>query len=264
MKQSDMIGNYNNKVRDFLIQNLIRENNLYFGNSDLLWINQVADAWMNDQINSKWRYELIKDFFKLNKVAKILDMASGCGTFVFYGLLNGYDVYGIEPEKWKNEFNRMKIELYNYPANWGSRFTEAFGEKLPFQDNFFDVVSSYQTLEHVSDVKACIKEMLRVLRGGGIMLLQFPDYRSTFESHYRIPWLPLFPKSLAAIYLKILGKPILGLSTINYVTKGNIMHLLHQSNCIEVTDLDKIYFQIRINKFIDRCKLKNIGYFGKI
>ena len=94
-----MSEDYYKEVRDFLVWNIVREYNLYFGNSDMRCINYVADAWMNDRSNSKWRYELIKEFFKFDKNAKILDMASGCGTFVFYGILNGYDVFGIEPEE---------------------------------------------------------------------------------------------------------------------------------------------------------------------
>lgn len=61
----------------------------------------------------------------------------------------------------------MKISLYDYPESCGSRFIEAFGECLPFEDESFDIVSSYQTLEHISDVKACVKEMLRVVRKKG-------------------------------------------------------------------------------------------------
>ena len=262
----DMSGNYYKKVRDFLVQNLIREDDLYFGNSDVQWINYVADAWMNDQSNSKWRYEIIKEFFKLNKGAKILDMASGCGTFVFYGLLNGYYVYGIEPEQWKNEFNRMKIKLYGYPEHWKGHFIKAFGESLPFQDESFDVVSSYQTIEHVSDVKACLKEMIRVTKKGGVIFLQFPDYWSSFEGHYQLPWIPLFPKLLARFYLRMLGKPLLGLDSINYVTKKNIMHLLRQNDRVELTDLDDVTFQRRkeniINKF--NFKFKKIDQLGKI
>ena len=193
-RKNDVIGNHYKEVRDYLVQNLNQENNHYYGSSPIQ-INSVADAWMNDQSNSKWRYELIKELLKVGKDTKILDMASGCGSFVFYGLLNGYDAYGVEPEEWKNNFNKMKIQLYGYPKNWRSRFAEAFGESLPFKDECFDVVSSYQTLEHVSDVKSCLKEMLRVTRKNGIILLQFPDYRSSFEGHYRLSWMPLFPKN---------------------------------------------------------------------
>ncbi|WP_219925286.1 methyltransferase domain-containing protein [Aeromonas veronii] len=36
-----------------------------------------------------------------------------------------------------------------------------------FEDNTFDVVTTYQTLEHVQDVAACIDELIRVAKPGG-------------------------------------------------------------------------------------------------
>jgi len=253
-------------VKKFLVFNLNRESKLYWGMNDAQWIDRVANAWMSDKSNSVWRYKLIKKFSNFNKNSKILDMASGCGTFVFYGLLNSYNVYGIEPEEWKNKFNRMKIKLYGYPKNWKNKFIKAFGEHLPFQDESFDIVSSYQTLEHVSDVKSCLKEMLRVTKEGGSIFLHFPDYRSTFEGHYRLPWRPLFQKNLAKTYLKILKRPTLGLDTINYVTKRNVIHLLQilGNSKIVITDLDKLFFHKRTKHIIKKLSLKKMGRTGKI
>jgi len=262
-----MVNNYYKKVRKFLVQNLIREYSFYWGISDFRWIDHVADAWINDQSNSRWRYELIKKFFNddsdYSYNYKMLDMASGCGTFVFYGLLNGYDVYGIDPAEWKNKFNKMKIKLYNYSRSWIGHFIKAVGEYLPFKDESFDIVSSYQTLEHVSDVEKCLQEMLRIVREGGSMFLHFPDYRSTFESHYRLPWIPLFPKTLARFYLKVLGRPTLGLDTINYVTKRNIMRYFKDKQ-FEVIDLDCVFFHKRSKNIIEKFNFKRIGSMGKV
>ena len=97
-----------------------------------------------------------------------------------------------------------------------------------------------------------------------MILLQFPDYRSSFEGHYRLPWIPLFPKLFAKVYLKMLGKPLLGLDSINYVTKKNIMHLLRQNNQVEITDLDKVCFQRRTENIINKFNFKKIGSTGKI
>lgn len=260
-----MIEKCYQEVNDFLVKNLKKDEDIFFGNSsDLNWIKYVSDAWMNDQSNSSWRFELIKEFFKLNDNHRILDMASGCGTFVFYGLLNGYNTYGVDPEAWKNEFNRLKIQLYSYPKHWGGNFIRAFGECLPFKNESFDIISSYQTLEHVSDIKSCCKEMLRIVKRGGIILLHFPDYRSSFEGHYRLPWIPLFPKPLARIYLKILDRPTLGLDSINYVTKRNIIHILRQNDGVQLIDYDKVLFRKRTENIIDKFNfdklysLKNI------
>jgi len=48
--------------------------------------------------------------------------------------------------------------------------------ELPFEDGSFDVVLSLEMLEHVAPVdrEACLREMLRVLRPGGRLVLTFP------------------------------------------------------------------------------------------
>jgi ubiquinone/menaquinone biosynthesis C-methylase UbiE len=132
----------------------------------------------------------------------------------------------------------MKADVYGYPQNWKYRFIKGVGEELPFADQTFDFVSSYQTLEHVQDVRRCLQEMLRVLRPGGAMFLRSPDYRSIFEGHYRLPWLPLFPRSLARLYLRALSRPEIGLSTLNYITTPSIKRMLRNEK-VKIIDLDR-------------------------
>lgn len=100
------------------------------------------------------------------------------------------------------------------------------GEDLPFEDDFFDCCTSYQTLEHVEDPEKCILEMLRITKVGGGIHIMCPDYRSTYEGHYNLPWLPLFPRTFAKIYLNILGRSDKCLDTIKYVTTNNLLRWL--------------------------------------
>ena len=227
-------------LRAFLRTHLEHEFAHYFGVTDTRYIDSVTDAWLNDETSSQRLYDDIARFAggEIPKSARILDMASGCGTFVYYGLRHNLDVWGIDPEEWKHTFNRMKADVYGYPQKWKSRFVKGVGETLPFTDQTFDFVSSYQTLEHVQDVKQCLQEMLRVLRPGGVMFLRSPDYRSIFEGHYRLPWLPLFPRSLARLYLWVLGRPEVGLSTINYITTPSIKRMLRNEK-VRIIDLDR-------------------------
>src|SRR5690606_29394462 len=158
----------------------------YFGTRNDEWLARVADMWLDDKNNSRGRYKDIERYSggSVPARARLLDMACGCGTFVFFGLLNGLDVWGIDPQDWKLELNNAKCGVYGYPADWKSRFIKAVGERLPFPDAHFDFVVSYQTLEHVQSVDICISEMARVLKPGGALFLHAPDYRSTFEGHY--------------------------------------------------------------------------------
>ena len=128
----------------------------------------------------------------------------------------------------------------------------SIGENLPYQDNSFDCVSTFQTLEHVQNVKKCLLELVRVTKTGGGIHIRCPDYRSTYEGHYYLPWLPCFPRKTAKIYLKILKRPTLGLDTIQYVTLPKIKRILNEINLktnkrLNVIDLNKNYFESELN-----------------
>lgn len=57
------------------------------------------------------------------------------------------------------------------------------GEQLPFPDNGFDLVLSHEVLEHVQDDQAAIREIVRVLRPGGRLVLFVPNRGYPFETH---------------------------------------------------------------------------------
>lgn len=244
------------KAKTFLFNNIKNDIDNMIGISNIEEIQKVTDAWMDDKNNSKDRFNIIKYYFE--DAHKILDMASGAGTFVYYGLLNGYDAHGIDCEEWKHDFIKMKANENNYPKVWQSHFLNGFGEKLPYEDSTFDVASSYQTLEHVSDVKMCLSEMIRVTKKGGGIHIECPDYCSTFEPHYQIAWLPLFPKTLANLYIKARGRNIEYLATLNYVTKNSI-----KQNVLEIgreQNLDLEIIDINKESFIKVLKKRNLQF----
>lgn len=215
------------KARDFLEENIRKDAKLCFGITDNDWVKRVTDNWFNDRENYDGRWNLIKE--RISEVGCVLDMAAGCGTFVLYGLHNGYNVYGIEPEEWKREYFRKKVIASDYPEKYLYHVVAAVGESLPFEDDSFDLVTTYQTLEHVNDVNRCIQEMLRVLRPRGILYVRAPDYNSFFEGHYRIPFFPKMNKKFAESYLKLIGRPILGLQNLQLITEKEIVKLLSSS-----------------------------------
>jgi SAM-dependent methyltransferase len=48
------------------------------------------------------------------------------------------------------------------------------GEKWPLQDERYDVLLSTQVIEHVDDLEFLVKEMSRVLKSDGVIILSFP------------------------------------------------------------------------------------------
>jgi len=57
------------------------------------------------------------------------------------------------------------------------------GEFLPYPPNTFDLVLSHEVLEHVHDDRQSTKEIVRVLRPGGRLVLFVPNRGYPFETH---------------------------------------------------------------------------------
>jgi ubiquinone/menaquinone biosynthesis C-methylase UbiE len=58
----------------------------------------------------------------------------------------------------------------------GVEFKVGFAEKLPFADEVFDVAYSLEVIEHVAEYAAMISEMCRVVKPGGYIYIQTPNY----------------------------------------------------------------------------------------
>jgi ubiquinone/menaquinone biosynthesis C-methylase UbiE len=58
------------------------------------------------------------------------------------------------------------------------RFEMATAEKIPVLDNSYDMVVSFETLEHVDDQETMLKEIKRVLKPAGILLLSTPEKKN--------------------------------------------------------------------------------------
>jgi SAM-dependent methyltransferase len=56
-------------------------------------------------------------------------------------------------------------------------------ESIPFDDSSFDVVLSFDVLEHVRSVRDALRECARVLRPRGLLIAVFPSYFQPNEHH---------------------------------------------------------------------------------
>jgi SAM-dependent methyltransferase len=64
-----------------------------------------------------------------------------------------------------------------------AEFTVAVAEALPYPDERFDAILTFDVLEHVQDVEKALSECWRVLRSAGRLCLVFPSYFQPFEHH---------------------------------------------------------------------------------
>jgi SAM-dependent methyltransferase len=102
-------------------------------------------------------------------------LENGCGVGMYLEHLTPHvgSIIGLEfdPERAQQAYNRSPSVVI------------AAGEELPFQQLSFDAILSHEVLEHVRDDRCSVKEMVRVLKPGGIILLFIPNRGYPFETH---------------------------------------------------------------------------------
>ncbi len=156
------------------------------------------------------------------KTAKILEIGSGYGFFLCYALKLGLDVVGIEPGTGVGFTGRYEraVELLelNLIPDARTRLLNATAESLPFDDNSFDAVISVAVLEHVRDLDVSMNESIRVLKPGGLLWANLPNYGGIYEAHYNIFWIPYMAKWLAKKYVRMLGRDASLIDELNLVT----------------------------------------------
>lgn len=93
-----------------------------------------------------------------------------------------------------------------------ANFVQGVGELLPFGDDSFDAILSFDVLEHVQDIRKTMSECLRVLKPGGTFFLVFPGYFQPLEHHLggatKTPCLQWFfgGKTLVRAYYEVLAE----------------------------------------------------------
>lgn len=104
--------------------------------------------------------------FLPDKKCKILDL--GCGEAMAYEYLSGHDYYGLDCCEKALEIAQAKVAK-------PKQLKLGMIEEIPFGDSFFDVVWAKHSLEHSSDIKGTLDEILRVLKPDGLLIYAVPQ-----------------------------------------------------------------------------------------
>jgi SAM-dependent methyltransferase len=89
------------------------------------------------------------------------------------------------------------------------RYEEGSVYALPFPDGSFDVAYAHQVFQHLRERGAALREMLRVVRPGGLIALRDVDW-GTAVHWPRDPWIDRFVEVLERTWYRNGGEPHMG------------------------------------------------------
>ncbi len=98
---------------------------------------------------------------------RVLDVGSGDGAFAAEAARRGAVVTGIDPDPAMRAAAAARVRALGVDL----RLDDGRAEQLPFADESFDIVFAVTVLCFVADGDAAIREMARVLRPGGRLVL---------------------------------------------------------------------------------------------
>jgi len=130
-------------------------------------------------------YHFIKSIALQNKLnlinslqpqkGRLLDIGAGTGDFLSVAKNDGWQTIGVEPSE------RAK----SIAKNKGVSFVEETSE---LENQSFDVISMWHVLEHVPDLDKQIKELKRLLKPTGTLIIAVPNFKSFDAKYYGKFW----------------------------------------------------------------------------
>ena len=112
---------------------------------------------------------------------RLLDIGCHIGVFLEIAQEQGWEAWGVEPSAWAADQARAR----------GLRVTTATLREARFPDQFFDIVTMWDVIEHLTNPLASLQEAHRVLAPGGIICIHTINIESPFARlvGHRWPWL---------------------------------------------------------------------------
>lgn len=166
----------------------------------------------------------------------ILDFGSGVGYFVLEGLARGLNVWGVDILPGKIKRFQHLVDYSSSPDQWKKRCLIGDGSVLPFSSNYFAAITSWFVFEHVANPGEVLRELVRVVRPGGVIVIRAQDARCNYEGHCKIPWVPFLSRELAKIWVDEFGKSYSLRDGVYDITQPQIISILETMGCIIVRE----------------------------
>lgn len=133
-----------------------------------------------------WLYHLVKEYTisgkynlvnRLTQGNSIIDYGCGTGDFLSFCQKKGWNTKGFEPSPEARERTRQ-LGLQVAPPE----------ELSALADHSADVITLWHVLEHVHQLEGTLKQLHRILKPGGKLVIAVPNCSSLDARHYKAFW----------------------------------------------------------------------------
>jgi ubiquinone/menaquinone biosynthesis C-methylase UbiE len=139
----------------------------------------------HEDASSPW-YQLVREQIGVVAGLQILEVACGRGGYSNELARAGARVTGCDFSYVAVTVADANLRAANERVTAG--FVQGDAQNLPFADNSFDLVISCETIEHLPDASKALREMLRVSRPAGKLLLTTPNYANFMGLYELYSW----------------------------------------------------------------------------
>lgn len=132
---------------------------------------------------------------------RVLDVGCGPGIMAAETIQRGCEFWGLDPSS-----GMISICHDRFAGERRAHFIAGDAINLPLTNDFFDAVMCMGVIDALRDRARAVREMLRVLRPGGTLLLTFTNSRSPYSWWKKDVFYPLVSK-YHALKARVEGQP---------------------------------------------------------
>jgi len=177
---------------DFIYNGIKLENK----NSELLYDKFVYD----EKDYQRWKTLYINKIKNIEKITKkkgnILDLGCGPGQLLAAAKESGWNEFGIEPF----------VNTYKFAKSKGLNVKNCLLKDTKFPDKYFDIIIAIEVIEHFINPVEEFKEMKRVLKDDGVVIIQTGNVDSLFSKFRKDKWMYYYYDHLCYFSPKTLTK----------------------------------------------------------
>lgn len=117
-----------------------------------------------------------------NPNKKAIDVGSNFGAITFVLAEKGYRTIAVDT--YKRIFDEILIPIAQYKKiDKKIDYHVGYGEDLPYDDNYFDIATCGEVIEHIEKLDCFLDEINRILKIDGTLIISTPNGNHTIQKY---------------------------------------------------------------------------------